>query len=147
MSAALDLHNVFVCLFCLFFHFRSHGSSAPSPVHGFALSRLLNAYETTLSPPVLSHPVRVCVRACVSQPSTCSRPSNRALCSSGERPFCCKLCPYRASQKGNLKTHVQSVHHMPFDNSQYLDTRSLFLSQGREAQAAKRPSTPQKQSR
>ncbi|XP_053736410.1 zinc finger protein 516-like isoform X1 [Synchiropus splendidus] len=46
----------------------------------------------------------------------------------GERPFCCQLCPYRASQKGNLKTHVQSVHHMPFDNSQYPDTRTLFAS-------------------
>ncbi|XP_061632243.1 zinc finger protein 516 isoform X1 [Phyllopteryx taeniolatus] len=46
----------------------------------------------------------------------------------GERPFCCQLCPYRASQKGNLKTHVQSVHHIPFDNGQYPDSRNLLLS-------------------
>lgn len=68
------------------------------------------------------------------------------VCSSGERPFCCQLCPYRASQKGNLKTHVQSVHHMPFDNSQYPDTRSLLLSQEEHgALAAKHPPTPQQQ--
>eukprot|EP00063_Salmo_salar_P048448 XP_014023283.1 PREDICTED: zinc finger protein 516-like isoform X1 [Salmo salar] len=41
----------------------------------------------------------------------------------GERPFRCRLCPYRASQKGNLKTHVQSVHHVHFDNAQYPDYR------------------------
>ncbi|XP_030605057.1 zinc finger protein 516 [Archocentrus centrarchus] len=64
----------------------------------------------------------------------------------GERPFCCQLCPYRASQKGNLKTHVQSVHHMPFDNSQYQDMRSLLLSQGeRGGLASKYPPNPQQQ--
>lgn len=68
------------------------------------------------------------------------------VCSSGERPFCCQLCPYRASQKGNLKTHVQSVHHMPFDNSQYPDTRSLLLSpEEPEPLATKRPPMPQRQ--
>lgn len=51
------------------------------------------------------------------------------VCSSGEKPFCCQFCPYRASQKGNLKTHVQSVHHMPFNNSQYPDTRSSLLEE------------------
>lgn len=66
------------------------------------------------------------------------------VCSSGERPFCCQFCPYRASQKGNLKTHVQSVHHMPFDNSQYPDTRSSFQSQ-EEQVAAKHPLMPQQQ--
>lgn len=58
------------------------------------------------------------------------------VCSPGERPFCCQLCPYRASQKGNLKTHVQSVHHMPFDNSQYPDARSSSLSQEERKPAA-----------
>lgn len=43
----------------------------------------------------------------------------------GERPFQCRYCPYSASQKGNLKTHVQCVHRVPFDNSQYLDRRFL----------------------
>ncbi|KAF3840119.1 hypothetical protein F7725_018836 [Dissostichus mawsoni] len=62
------------------------------------------------------------------------------------RPFCCQLCPYRASQKGNLKTHVQSVHHLPFDNSQYPDTRSLILSQEEQgALAAKHTPTPPQQ--
>nr|XP_020637301.1 zinc finger protein 516 isoform X1 [Pogona vitticeps] len=41
----------------------------------------------------------------------------------GERPFQCRYCPYSASQKGNLKTHVQCVHRVPFDNSQYPDRR------------------------
>uniref|UniRef100_A0A2D4MGP0 C2H2-type domain-containing protein n=1 Tax=Micrurus spixii TaxID=129469 RepID=A0A2D4MGP0_9SAUR len=41
----------------------------------------------------------------------------------GERPFQCRYCPYSASQKGNLKTHVQCVHRVPFDNSQYPDLR------------------------
>ncbi|KAH1181551.1 hypothetical protein KIL84_005277 [Mauremys mutica] len=39
------------------------------------------------------------------------------------RPFQCRYCPYSASQKGNLKTHVLCVHRMPFDNSQYPDRR------------------------
>ncbi|XP_030650059.1 zinc finger protein 536 [Chanos chanos] len=40
-----------------------------------------------------------------------------------QRPFQCQYCPYSASQKGNLKTHVLCVHRMPFDNSQYPDRR------------------------
>ncbi|XP_038662532.1 zinc finger protein 536 isoform X4 [Scyliorhinus canicula] len=43
--------------------------------------------------------------------------------SGGHRPFQCRYCPYSASQKGNLKTHVMCVHRMPFDNSQYPDRR------------------------
>lgn len=43
--------------------------------------------------------------------------------SPGQRPFKCSYCPYSASQKGNLKTHVLCVHRMPFDNSQYPDRR------------------------
>ncbi len=42
---------------------------------------------------------------------------------SGERPFQCRYCPYSASQKGNLKTHVQTVHRLSFDNAQYPDRR------------------------
>ncbi|XP_030644359.1 zinc finger protein 516 [Chanos chanos] len=41
----------------------------------------------------------------------------------GERPFRCRYCPYSASQKGNLKTHVQTVHRLAFDNTQYPDGR------------------------
>ncbi|XP_078073281.1 zinc finger protein 516 [Mustelus asterias] len=40
-----------------------------------------------------------------------------------ERPFQCRYCPYSSSQKGNLKTHVQCVHRLPFDNTQYPDRR------------------------
>jgi uncharacterized Zn-finger protein len=28
----------------------------------------------------------------------------------GEKPFACPLCPYRASQKGNVKQHLVNVH-------------------------------------
>ncbi|XP_073163909.1 zinc finger protein 536 isoform X6 [Lepidochelys kempii] len=45
------------------------------------------------------------------------------LSQAGHRPFQCRYCPYSASQKGNLKTHVLCVHRMPFDNSQYPDRR------------------------
>ncbi|KAG7239629.1 hypothetical protein INR49_028781 [Caranx melampygus] len=41
----------------------------------------------------------------------------------GSRPFKCSYCPYSASQKGNLKTHVLCVHRMPFDNTLYPDRR------------------------
>ncbi|XP_016883032.1 zinc finger protein 536 isoform X6 [Homo sapiens] len=49
---------------------------------------------------------------CIKRPDLC-----------GHRPFQCRYCPYSASQKGNLKTHVLCVHRMPFDNSQYPDRR------------------------
>ncbi|XP_051917662.1 zinc finger protein 536-like, partial [Hippocampus zosterae] len=42
---------------------------------------------------------------------------------SARKPFPCKYCPYSASQKGNLKTHVICVHRKPFDNSLYPDRR------------------------
>uniref|UniRef100_UPI0037E7D4FB zinc finger protein 219-like n=1 Tax=Semicossyphus pulcher TaxID=241346 RepID=UPI0037E7D4FB len=42
---------------------------------------------------------------------------------SGRKPFQCRFCPYSASQKGNLKTHVLCVHRKPFDNSLYPDRR------------------------
>ena len=28
----------------------------------------------------------------------------------GERPFCCPYCPYRATQSGDLKRHVNGMH-------------------------------------
>ncbi|XP_038562115.1 uncharacterized protein LOC119893831 [Micropterus salmoides] len=43
--------------------------------------------------------------------------------SSARKPFQCRYCPYSASQKGNLKTHVLCVHRKPFDNSLYPDRR------------------------
>nr|XP_057943180.1 zinc finger protein 536-like [Doryrhamphus excisus] len=42
---------------------------------------------------------------------------------SARKPFPCRYCPYSASQKGNLKTHVICVHRKPFDNSLYPDRR------------------------
>ena len=30
----------------------------------------------------------------------------------GEKPYACPLCPYRANQKTNLKLHVYSKHRM-----------------------------------
>ncbi|KAL7831062.1 hypothetical protein SRHO_G00305640 [Serrasalmus rhombeus] len=50
-----------------------------------------------------------------------------------QRPFQCQYCPYSASQKGNLKTHVLCVHRMPFDNSQYPDRRFKRLRVDSEA--------------
>uniref|UniRef100_A0A3P8YVE9 C2H2-type domain-containing protein n=1 Tax=Esox lucius TaxID=8010 RepID=A0A3P8YVE9_ESOLU len=41
----------------------------------------------------------------------------------GGKPFQCKYCPYSATQKGNLKTHVLCVHRRPFDSSLYPDRR------------------------
>ncbi|XP_067838038.1 zinc finger protein 516 isoform X2 [Heptranchias perlo] len=63
---------------------------------------------------------------CFSQPSHL-RTHTRSH--TGERPFQCRYCPYSASQKGNLKTHVQCVHRVPFDNTQYPDRR-FRLSRG-----------------
>ncbi|XP_061891168.1 zinc finger protein 536-like [Entelurus aequoreus] len=42
---------------------------------------------------------------------------------SARKAFPCRYCPYSASQKGNLKTHVICVHRKPFDNSLYPDRR------------------------
>ncbi|XP_056138422.1 uncharacterized protein LOC130114585 [Lampris incognitus] len=50
------------------------------------------------------------------------------------KPFQCRYCPYSASQKGNLKTHVLCVHRKPFDNSLYPDRRL------RRSHAPRRPS-------
>lgn len=32
------------------------------------------------------------------------------LSHTGERPFACPFCPYRATLKGNLKKHIQGLH-------------------------------------
>ncbi|KAI5280191.1 Zinc Finger X-Chromosomal Protein [Manis pentadactyla] len=61
-------------------------------------------------------------RAVASIPAT-SLVWGAAQQAGGHRPFQCRYCPYSASQKGNLKTHVLCVHRMPFDNSQYPDRR------------------------
>ncbi|CAL8374890.1 unnamed protein product [Arctogadus glacialis] len=53
------------------------------------------------------------------------------------KPFQCRFCPYSASQKGNLKTHVVCVHRKPFDNSLYPDRRLR-----RSHHAHLRPSPP-----
>nr|XP_046250034.1 uncharacterized protein LOC124061823 [Scatophagus argus]XP_046250035.1 uncharacterized protein LOC124061823 [Scatophagus argus] len=53
---------------------------------------------------------------------------------SARKPFQCRYCPYSASQKGNLKTHVLCVHRKPFDNSLYPDRRL------RRSHASQRPS-------
>ncbi|XP_062245653.1 zinc finger protein 536-like, partial [Platichthys flesus] len=53
---------------------------------------------------------------------------------SARKPFQCRYCPYSASQKGNLKTHVLCVHRKPFDNSLYPDRRL------RRSHAPRRPS-------
>ncbi|KAL6107055.1 uncharacterized protein ACO6RY_10776 [Pungitius sinensis] len=54
---------------------------------------------------------------------------------SARKPFQCRYCPYSATQKGNLKTHVLCVHRKPFDNSLYPDRRL------RRSHAPQRPST------
>ncbi|XP_041650977.1 zinc finger protein 536-like [Cheilinus undulatus] len=55
---------------------------------------------------------------------------------SARKPFQCRYCPYSASQKGNLKTHVLCVHRKPFDNSLYPDRRL------RRSHPPQRPSRP-----
>ncbi|XP_072452288.1 zinc finger protein 536 isoform X6 [Chiloscyllium punctatum] len=59
----------------------------------------------------------------IGNSSVSSSSSTKRSDLSGHRPFQCRYCPYSASQKGNLKTHVMCVHRMPFDNSQYPDRR------------------------
>ncbi|XP_018519310.1 uncharacterized protein LOC108875120 [Lates calcarifer] len=49
--------------------------------------------------------------------------NNEKDVASARKPFQCRYCPYSASQKGNLKTHVLCVHRKPFDNSLYPDRR------------------------
>ncbi|XP_041933172.1 zinc finger protein 516 isoform X1 [Alosa sapidissima] len=61
----------------------------------------------------------------------------------GERPFRCRYCPYSASQKGNLKTHVQTVHRVTFDNTSYSEGRLRQEAQPEEDAAAHGPATAQ----
>ncbi|XP_055504318.1 LOW QUALITY PROTEIN: zinc finger protein 536 [Leucoraja erinacea] len=60
---------------------------------------------------------------CVVEDGMTALTNARDQNNAGTRPFQCRYCPYSASQKGNLKTHVLCVHRMPFDNSQYPDRR------------------------
>ncbi|KAJ0029742.1 hypothetical protein NQD34_004739 [Periophthalmus magnuspinnatus] len=58
------------------------------------------------------------------------------------KPFQCRYCPYSASQKGNLKTHVLCVHRKPFDNSLYPDRR-LRRSHAPHHRPLSKPAPPQ----
>ncbi|XP_072117603.1 zinc finger protein 516 isoform X1 [Mobula birostris] len=43
------------------------------------------------------------------------------------RPFQCQICPFSASQKENLKMHVEYVHRVPFDNNLHPEHRFKVL--------------------
>ncbi|CAF98275.1 unnamed protein product, partial [Tetraodon nigroviridis] len=60
---------------------------------------------------------------CHPSPFSSSGPCRPRHCHHARKPFQCRYCPYSASQKGNLKTHVLCVHRKPFDNSLYPDRR------------------------
>lgn len=34
-------------------------------------------------------------------------------CHTGEKPYACSLCPYKATQSGNVKLHMRNAHKMP----------------------------------
>lgn len=40
----------------------------------------------------------------------------------GEKPYKCPVCPYRAAVKGNVKQHVVHTHNMPFDTKDCKET-------------------------
>ncbi|MCL4145593.1 UNVERIFIED_CONTAM: hypothetical protein GTU68_016157 [Idotea baltica] len=35
-------------------------------------------------------------------------------CHTGEKPYGCPICPYKASQSGNVKLHLKHTHKIPF---------------------------------
>ncbi len=86
--------------------------------------------KAALSKPALQHHHHITSLSSLVPGSAPLSPLVQALTSScfcvsvaGERPFQCRYCPYSASQKGNLKTHVQTVHRLSFDNAQYPDRK------------------------
>lgn len=53
------------------------------------------------------------------------------LSHTGERPFPCPFCPYRASLKGNLKKHIHGLHShflTPLDRNVVSPNASVILS-------------------
>lgn len=65
----------------------------------------------------------------------------------GEKPFSCTLCPFRASQKGSLQTHLRThtgekpyaCAHCPYRSAQmihlrnHMRTRHSWLADGRKS--------------
>ncbi|KAM4553909.1 uncharacterized protein V3H82_018248 isoform 1-T2 [Fundulus diaphanus] len=84
---------------------------ADSLLHQGALLSFLRSQGNLNSPPVSAHTASV------------NGGENMEKDASVRKPFQCRYCPYSASQKGNLKTHVLCVHRKPFDNSLYPDRR------------------------
>ena len=44
----------------------------------------------------------------------------------GERPFVCKLCPYKANQMSNLRRHIKKIHFKVYEqntNNTIIDSR------------------------
>ncbi|XP_007561396.2 zinc finger protein 536-like, partial [Poecilia formosa] len=84
---------------------------ADSLLHQGALLSFLRSQGNLSSPPVSAH------KASVNGGENVEKEGG------ARKPFQCRYCPYSASQKGNLKTHVLCVHRKPFDNSLYPDRR------------------------
>ncbi|XP_034032881.1 uncharacterized protein LOC117516097 [Thalassophryne amazonica] len=100
------------------------GQANPLPRQGGLLA-FLRSHGTPSSAP-----------NCAQQSSANGRGYVEKEAASGRKPFQCRYCPYSASQKGNLKTHVLCVHRKPFDNNMYPDRRL------RRSHSARRSSRP-----
>lgn len=44
----------------------------------------------------------------------------------GEKPYKCPVCPYRAAVKGNVKQHVVHTHNIPFDTNECTETYEIW---------------------